>query len=213
MRADAARRRAALLREARRLFAETDGDVALEAVADGAGVGIATLYRNFESRAALVEQVGLAILEDIGAATARAAVDLPGSPDAAWRAYVEDLIALDLGALTAALSSHVGDALDGPIRAAQEQSLAAVESLLADVRAAGLVPNDLGALELVVAVGIVTRPQPALVRAAAPYLVDRLVDALLAGLRAEARDRAETAGRRTRHVSSGVPVHGVVSLH
>lgn len=201
MRADATRRRAALLREARRLFAETGGDVALEAIAEGAGVGIATLYRNFESRAALVEQVGLAILADIGAATARAAADLPHGPDAAWRAYVDDLVALDLGALTAALSSQLDGVLDGPMRDAQEQSLAVVESLLVDVRAAGLVPGDLGALELVVAVGIVTRPQPEPVRQAAPHVADRLVDALLAGLRAEASRQAGAAGRPTRRAS------------
>lgn len=201
MRADAARRRAALLREARRLFAESGGDVALEAVAEGAGVGIATLYRNFESRAALVEQVGLAILADLDTATARAAAALPAGPDAAWRAYVDDLVALDLGALTAALSSHLGEALDGAIREAQERSLAGVDSLLVGVRAAGLVPADLGALELVVAVGVVTRPQPEMIRVAAPHLVDRLVDALLAGLRSQAcqetqsRRHAEATGR------------------
>lgn len=195
MRADAARRREALLREARRLFAQTGGDVALDAVAEGAGVGIATLYRNFESRAALVEQVGLAILADVDAATARAAAQMPHHPGEAWRAYVDDLVALDLGALTEALSPDLGGGLDGALRDAQERSLAAVESLLVDVRAAMLVPADLGALELVVAVGIVTRPQPETVRLAAPHLVDRLVAALLAGLEAEATRESDVPAR------------------
>lgn len=199
MRADAARRRAALVHEARRLFAENGSDVALDAVAEGAGVGIATLYRNFESRAALVEQVGLAILADLDSATAQAAADLPRDPDDAWRAYIEELVALDLGALTAALSPDLAGVLHGPVPDAQLRSLAAVESLLVDVRAAGLVPADLGALELVVAVGIVTRPQPEAVRLAAPHLVDRLVDVLLAGLLAEARRPAGAAGRPRVH--------------
>jgi len=194
MRADAARRREALVREARRLFAENGSDVALEAVADGAGVGIATLYRNFESRAALVEEVGLAILADLDSATAQAAEALPRDPGHAWRAYVDQLVALDLGALTAALSPDLAGALHGPVPDAQQRALAAVESLLVGVRAAGLVPSDLGALELVVAVGIVTRPQPEAVRLAAPHLVDRLVDVLLAGLLAQARRAAERAG-------------------
>jgi len=38
----------------------------------------------------------------------------------------------------------------------------------------------------VVALGVVTRPQPEAVREAAPHLVDRLVTLVLAGLRAEA---------------------------
>lgn len=185
MRADAARRRAALIRQARHLFAENGGDIALEAIADGAGVGIATLYRNFESRAVLAEQVGLAILADLDAATATAAADLPRDPGQAWRTYVDNLVALELGALTAALSQELAGTLQGPLRDAHEQSLAAVDALLVDVRTAGLAPHDLGALELVVAIGTVTRPQPEMVRVAAPHLVDRLVDTLLAGLAAQ----------------------------
>lgn len=185
MRADAARRRAALIREARHLFARTGADVALEAVAEGAGVGIATLYRNFDSRADLAEHVALAILADLDAATARAAADLPTGPEEAWRAYVDSLVALELGALTAALSAELGT-LEDPLREAQERTLAAVDALLVDVRAAGLVPVHLGALELVVAVGIVTRPLPDRFARAAPDLAQHLVDALVAGLRAQA---------------------------
>lgn len=187
MRADAARRRAALVREARRLFAEAGSDVALDAVAEGAGVGIATLYRNFPSRAELVEHVALAILDDVCAETARAAAELPDDPQAAWRTYVGRLVDLDLGALTAALSQDLGGGLDGPVRDAQEKALSAVDALLVQVRGAGLVPDDLSALELVVGVGIVTRPQPELVRRATPDLVDRMVATLLEGLRAQAR--------------------------
>lgn len=187
MRADAARRRSAIVREARRLFAETGGDVALDTVADAAGVGIATLYRNFESRAALVEQVALAILDDLTAVTAAATAELAGRPEATWHAYVGRLVDLDLGALTAALSHDLAAGLSSPVREAQERSLADVEELLVHARAARLVPGDVGALELVVALGVVTRPQPEAVRQAAPHLVDRLVSLVLAGMRAEAQ--------------------------
>ena len=68
MRADAAKRRQLIVQEARRLFAAHGSDVALEAVAEAAGVGIATLYRNFDSRAALADEVALAILADMRAA-------------------------------------------------------------------------------------------------------------------------------------------------
>lgn len=55
LRADARRNREKLLQAAAELFGRADGEVPLEAVADRAGVGIGTLYRNFPTREALVE--------------------------------------------------------------------------------------------------------------------------------------------------------------
>ena len=187
MRVDAARRRAAILREARSLFAENGGDVALESIADAAGVGIATLYRNFESRAALIDEVTLAILDDLAAATAAATAELSQDPHTVWQRYVAQLVRLDLGALTAAFSQDVAGGLSAPVRDAQETALSDVEALLVHARAAALVPRDVGALELVVAIGVITRPQPEPVRDAAPHLVDRLISLVLAGMHAEAR--------------------------
>jgi AcrR family transcriptional regulator len=60
LRRDAAERRAALMRAAREVFAELGIDAPLEAVADRAGVGRATLYRNFPDRTSLA----LAVLVD-----------------------------------------------------------------------------------------------------------------------------------------------------
>jgi AcrR family transcriptional regulator len=53
MRADARRNREKLLLAAVELFADAGEDVALEAIAERAGVGIGTLYRNFGTREAL----------------------------------------------------------------------------------------------------------------------------------------------------------------
>jgi AcrR family transcriptional regulator len=55
MRADARRNREKLLSAAVELFAGAGEDVALEAIAERAGVGIGTLYRNFPTREALAE--------------------------------------------------------------------------------------------------------------------------------------------------------------
>lgn len=183
MRADAARRRTAILREARRLFAAVGSDVALEAVAEAAGVGIATLYRNFESRAALADAVALATFEDMAAAADAALKEIAEHPDEAWSRYVRRLVDLDLGAATAALAEHAGRELTAPVREAQDRTLAGVEQVLAAAGAAGAVRADISALELVLAIGTVTRPQPAVLRAAAPDLVPRLVGILLAGMR------------------------------
>jgi AcrR family transcriptional regulator len=56
LRADARANRAALLESAARLLTEHGPDVALEAIARDAGVSIATLYRHFPSREALVHE-------------------------------------------------------------------------------------------------------------------------------------------------------------
>jgi len=55
MRADARRNREKLLAAAAELFADAGEDVPLEAIAERAGVGIGTLYRNFPTREALAE--------------------------------------------------------------------------------------------------------------------------------------------------------------
>ncbi len=57
LRADAARNRERLVAAARDRFAVGDEDVSLESVAQAAGTGIATLYRHFPTREALVEAV------------------------------------------------------------------------------------------------------------------------------------------------------------
>jgi len=183
MRADAARRRAELVRAARHLFAQHGQDVALEAVAAEAGVGIATLYRNFASRTALADEVALAILTDMRTA----ADETVGRPrdeiDQAWPAFVSRLVDLELGALSDALAEHVTGDLTATVRTAQEDALAAVGRVLDVAREAGLVRADLAPLELVLAVGLLTRPLPEPVAREVPDLVPRLVDVLLAGMR------------------------------
>lgn len=184
MRADAARRRETIVREARTLFAAHGAGIALEAVAEASGVGIATLYRNFESRAALADAVALAILDDIHDAAAEQLARFDEAPEAAWHAFLMRLVDLDLGALTDALTHHIADAeLSASVRAAQDRALARVSLLLTAARSSGLVRVDIDALELVVAAGMLTRPQPLAVQEAAPQLVPRLMAIFEAGLR------------------------------
>lgn len=206
MRADAARRRTDLVRAARHLFAVDGGDVPLEAVAEAAGVGIATLYRNFPSRAALADEVALAILHDVHEAADAALTAFEQDPAATWRDYALRLVGLELGALSAALAGHLTDDLSAPVRAAQTRTLAGVAEVLAVARRAGLVRDDLEPLELVLGIGLVTRPLPAAVARDVPHLVPRMVDVLLAGLRPErgapARDLRASA-RVAPHSRSG----------
>lgn len=183
MRADAARRRTEIVRAARHLFAQHGKDVALETVAAAAGVGIATLYRNFTSRTALADEVALAILSDIGAAADEMAARPRDETEAAWTDFVGRLVDLELGALSAALAEHITDDLSVEVRTAQDDALAAVDRVLTTARDASLVRADVAPLELVLAVGLLTRPLPEPVTREVPDLVPRLVDILLAGMR------------------------------
>ena len=177
MRADAAERRTRLLAQARRLFAEHGSDISLDAIADASEVGIATLYRNFPSREALVVAVVLDTLADIDAVVGEANALLPGGTEQAWERLLSGLVHLNLGALTAALGSHFGAQLPTKIVRAQQSSLAGLDGTLGQLAARRAVRADLSALQLVVAIGTITRPQPAAIHAAAPALVEQLLEA------------------------------------
>src|SRR5207244_6832248 len=62
LRADARRNREQLLAAARDVFVEQGADAPLDEIARRAGVGIATLYRRFPDRAALLRAVALDVL-------------------------------------------------------------------------------------------------------------------------------------------------------
>ena len=82
-RADARRNYEKLVDAARAAFAEGGAATSLEEVARRAGVGIATLYRNFPERAALLEAVYLEEVESFCTSSADL-VDFP-----AWDAFAE----------------------------------------------------------------------------------------------------------------------------
>ncbi|MCX6502577.1 MAG: helix-turn-helix domain containing protein [Microbacterium sp.] len=184
MRPDAARRRETIVQEARALLAAHGAGVTLESVAEASGVGIATLYRNFASRTELADAVALAILADIEAAAASVLARFDAHPEAAWHDFLIRLTTLDLGALTDAVTRHgADDDLSVAVRDAHDQALARVATLVTAARSSGLMRVDLDPLELVVAIGMITRPQPPAVRAVSPHLVPRLVAVFEAGLR------------------------------
>jgi AcrR family transcriptional regulator len=71
-RRDAVRNRAALTRAAHAAFREDGLEVAVDAIARRAGVGVATLYRHFPTKQDLVDAVTEAVLGDLEAAAEQA---------------------------------------------------------------------------------------------------------------------------------------------
>ena len=121
VRSDARENRARILAAAREAFAE-DGATSLNQVAQRAGVGAGTLYRNFPTREALVLAVYQDEVEHLTATVPTLLAELP--PIEALRRWTTDLVAAmrrkhGLGdALGAAAHQEMAEQSYGPVIAA-----------------------------------------------------------------------------------------------
>lgn len=82
LRADARRNRARVIEVARAVFSERGPEARMEEIAERAGVGVGTVYRNFPSKEALLAEVVARSIRKI----AEAARDSLAEPDA-WAAF------------------------------------------------------------------------------------------------------------------------------
>jgi AcrR family transcriptional regulator len=105
VRADARRNREQLLTAAKAVLAELGAGVNLEEIARRAGVGIATLYRNFPSREALLEAVYRRDVENLSAAATQLIETMaPGDALHEWMRRALEYAAIKKG-MTSALAS------------------------------------------------------------------------------------------------------------
>lgn len=176
-RTDAKRNREAILRAARELFAES-ADVAMCEVARRAGVGQATLYRNFPNRSALAAEVLSEHVERVAQLAAEHADD----PDAFFvllRALVEAMVHIYALSELAREDVCVGSRLE------QERQRIAelLQRPLHDAKTAGRLRRDTSLddvfLVLLMARGAMERAPGAAARAAA---VTRVLTVALDGL-------------------------------
>ncbi|WP_370444827.1 TetR/AcrR family transcriptional regulator [Amycolatopsis sp. CA-128772] len=161
------------------MFASAGAEPPMRAIAREAGVGIATLYRHFPTREALVDAV---YRDQVGRLTAGAR-ELLGrlAPAAAMRRWMDlfgDWIATKNGMLDTLLAMIEA----GEIAHAQTRTelLAAISAVLDAGRAAGDLRTDVTAEDIAAAlIGIFTvAPRPAQAARAG-----RLLDLLMDGLR------------------------------
>jgi AcrR family transcriptional regulator len=92
LRADAERNRLRIITAARQMFAERGLDVPMEDIARHAGVGVATLYRRFPTRADLIAGAFQCKIADYADAVTRALAD--PDPWAGFRGFVEWVCAM-----------------------------------------------------------------------------------------------------------------------
>ncbi|GAA3524521.1 TetR/AcrR family transcriptional regulator [Amycolatopsis ultiminotia] len=182
LRRDARRNRDRILDAARELFAVRGLDVGMATVARRAGIGVATLYRRFPTKEALVTEVFTEQFEACGAVLDEA-VDDP-DPWRGFRSVVErlsELQATDRGFSAAFLAAfpHPPD-----VHAGREHALRRFGALIERAKAAGklrqdFVPDDL--ILLLMANNGIIAAQPAAARAASRRLAGYLLSAFRSG--------------------------------
>ncbi|MFD7610973.1 TetR/AcrR family transcriptional regulator [Streptomyces sp. NPDC059828] len=184
-RADALRNRERIVTAAREMFVELGPDVPLDEVARRAGVGNATLYRNFPDRAALVHEVVLSVMRRTTARVEEAAA-AEADPFAALVRFAHAAADERIGALCPVLSGAFDK--DHPELLAEGHRLeASVQGLVERAQTAGRLRPDVAVGDLMVALSQLTRPLPGTGCLDMDRFVHRHLQLLLDGLEAPAR--------------------------
>ncbi|BCY09852.1 TetR/AcrR family transcriptional regulator [Actinoplanes sp. L3-i22] len=188
-RADAARNRSQLLDVATRVFVAAGTEPSMRAIAREAGVGIATLYRHFPTREALVDAIYRDQVERLTAGARELLAEL--APPAALRRWA-DLFGDWIAAKNGMLDTLLAMIESGEIAHTRTQAelLAAIDEILGAGRATGELRDDVTAEDIAAAlIGIFTVARP-------PEHEDRanrLLNVLLDGLRTPAGPAAGPA--------------------
>ncbi|MFD4657411.1 TetR/AcrR family transcriptional regulator [Kitasatospora sp. NPDC058444] len=189
LRADASRNRERIVLAARDAFVEHGADAPLDEIAKRAGVGNATLYRNFPDRVALIHEVALLVKNRILALaeTATAEADAPdgNGPFDALQRFAHASVGEKIGGLCTLFSNHV-DPFDPELTEIRERLQAAVGGLMERARTAGELRSDVDPGDLFIAMSQLTRPLPNTSCRLLDEFVHRHLQIFLDGLRAPA---------------------------
>lgn len=183
-RADALRNRERIVGAAREMFVEFGPDVPLDEIARRAGVGNATLYRNFPDRDALVREVVCSVM-DRTALAAEAALTETGDAFEALSRFVhisaDERISALCPMIQTAFDRHHPD-----LEAARQRLEEQIEGIMKRARDAGQLRSDVGVGDLMVAVSQLSRPPAGTQCAGTDRFLHRHLQLFLDGLRAPA---------------------------
>lgn len=177
-RSDALRNEQALLDAAAAVFVRAGVDAPVRDIAIEAGVGMGTIYRHFPTRADLVVAVFRHQLDALatGTAAAPAAGETPYEALRSWVARFADFLVTKHGLAEALRSDQAGfESLHAEF---VDRLLPVLDDLLKASAAAGQTRADIGAFDLMLAIGnlcIGAETYPG-------YHARRMIDLLLAGL-------------------------------
>jgi AcrR family transcriptional regulator len=178
LRADAARNRETVLAAATHAFATSDTEPSMRAIARQAGVGVATLYRHFPTREALVD----AVYQDQVVRLTAGARDLLAdhSPARALRLWMDvfaDWLATKHG-MTDTLLAMI-DSGEISLAHSRQELLAAITTILEAGAVAGDIRTDASAEDIAVSlIGIFTVAGKPEQHAQAQRLLNLLMDGL-----------------------------------
>lgn len=177
-----------VLEAARDVFAELGYSAPMAAVAERAGVGVASIYRRYPSKDSLVHDLRLLALQQVTELAVDAARSEPGT---AVRAFLENHLRRTAGPLISTFGRDAG--LSPEVDAASERLRVALDALVARDAGTGVIPSDYSAADLMIGLTHLRTALPA-DRARQVELHLRQLDIYLAGLRASAADPAAVRG-------------------
>ena len=184
-RADALRNRERIVTAAREMFTEFGPDVPLDDIARRAGVGNATLYRNFPDRDALVREVVCSVMDRT---TEAAEIALAETGDAfeALERFVHTAADERISALCPMIRSTF-DQNHPDLEAARVRCEELVVELMNRAKAAGQLRTDVDSGDLLIVVSQLSRPPAGTACFQSDRFVHRHLQLFLDGLRAPAR--------------------------
>jgi AcrR family transcriptional regulator len=187
LRADARDNRRRLLEAARDVFIEQGAGAPLDEVARRAGIGIATLYRRFPDRQALIHAVTLDALQRSADEARRAAREEP-DPFRALVRYMHSAIDARTAAVIPALLGEV-DFEDEEIARARADAAPTIDPLVEAAQRAGTLRADVTSGDIGMLIVRLTRPLPGPFPAEMNNsLSHRHLSLLIDGLRPAARE-------------------------
>ncbi|MEV5725241.1 MULTISPECIES: TetR/AcrR family transcriptional regulator [Streptomyces] len=184
-RADALRNRERIVTAAREMFVEFGPDVPLDEIARRAGVGNATVYRNFPDRDSLVREVVCSVIDRTVHAAEQALAET-GDAFAALERIAHAAADERISALCPMVSSTF-DQNHPDLEAARQRFEELVGEVMDRAKTAGQLRPDVGVGDLMVAVAQLSRPPAGTACPSADRFVHRHLQLFLDGLRAPAR--------------------------
>ena len=185
MRADARKKRDQIITAAlQQIQTRPNSEITLEGIAADAGVGIATLYRHFPSRASLYDACAVVYIDNLQTLLNDTLADFHRDPQGSFERFVWAIVDSGVGMLATALAAE--PSADGPriIVERRETFMHNVQLLIDEAVPHNSVAPGQTALQLATELIVATRPLASPLADLLPDVRDRLVRHLMAGWRA-----------------------------